>query len=67
MQKCGPQPKLRCSFAFARVELQESLRALVQRLGPPQVEADAAEPTAVGEVDAFGAPDELHVTFAPLG
>ena len=45
---------------LARMELQESLRALTTTFGPPSLVAEPDEDAAAG----FGAPDELHVRFA---
>lgn len=56
----GWGPHFCLGAGLARVELQEALRALVSRFGPPEV-ADAA----VGSAGSFGTPDELLVTFPP--
>ncbi len=52
----GWGPHFCLGAGLARVELQESLRTLLDRFGPPVV-VDAGESTA------FSVPDELHVTF----
>jgi cytochrome P450 len=48
---------------LARMELQESLRALTAAFGPPSLVAESDGDAATG----FGAPDELHVRFARRG
>jgi cytochrome P450 len=57
----GWGPHFCMGAGLARVELQEALRALVTRLGPPSVTPSSAPAEAL----AFGSPDELHVRFAP--
>jgi len=56
----GWGPHFCMGAGLARVELQESLRALVTRFGPPSVVPTEAPTEAL----AFGSPDELHVRFA---
>lgn len=58
----GWGPHFCMGAGLARVELQEALRALVQRVGPPRVDSTPAG----AEADGFGAPDELHVEFELL-
>ena len=59
----GWGPHFCMGAGLARVELQESLRALVTRFGPPRIQADAGASETPADT-AFGSPDQLHVTFA---
>jgi cytochrome P450 len=58
----GWGPHFCMGAGLARVELQEALRVLTERLGPPRVEGET-----VGPGPGFAAPDELTVAFAPRG
>jgi cytochrome P450 len=57
----GWGPHFCLGAGLARLELQESLRALLARFGPP-VLVDGAVPSPVG---VFAAPDSLVVEFPP--
>jgi cytochrome P450 len=57
----GWGPHFCMGAGLARLELQESLRALLARFGPP-VLVDGAVPSPVG---VFAAPDSLVVEFPP--
>ncbi len=55
----GWGPHFCLGAGLARVELQEALRALLARFGPPELVGDRSP----GPAEAFAAPDELHVRF----
>jgi len=55
----GWGPHVCLGAGLARVELQESLRALVARFGPPRL-ADGIDP-----VGSFTVPDELRIHLEP--